>query len=91
MNKTYSTAFESAVHELTNLSDDGAHSLYGKITVEQYEDFKKQWLFDALSGKRYGQSFCDYFGISNATPLYHFRDTWICERWIADNYLVGSR
>ena len=91
MNSTYSRAFESAVHELADLTDGNVRSLYGTITPEQYSDFKKQWLFDAISGKRYGQAFCDYFGISNATPLYHFRDTAICERWIEDNYLVGSR
>jgi hypothetical protein len=87
MNK-YSTAFENMVHDLVELVDGS--KLYHTITDSQYEDFKKQWTFDAIAGKRYGQAFCDYFNIASTTPLYHFRDTWLCEHWIKDNYLISG-
>ncbi len=58
-----------------------------KITSEQYLEWKKQWVFDALKDYRLGQSFCEYFGISNASPLYYFRDNNFSNVWIHDNYL----
>jgi hypothetical protein len=85
---------DSPVHELwlavDELLNDGVKDFYDTITPEQYSDFQKQWLFDSLAGRRYGQAFCDYFGIPNTTMLYHFRDIEICERWIRDNYLVDK-
>ena len=61
---------------------------YNTITLEEYERFQYYYVMDALKGWRYGQAFCERFGISNASPLYYFRDRDICERWIRDNYLV---
>jgi hypothetical protein len=57
-----------------------------RVTSQSLEEFEKQWVFDALKGYRYGQSFCEYFGISNASPLYYFQDTNISKRWIKYNY-----
>lgn len=57
------------------------------VTEKEYLEWKKYYVVDALKGYRLGQSFCEYFGISNASPLYHFRDNIFCERWIKDNYL----
>jgi hypothetical protein len=59
------------------------------VTVEQYNKFKDQWLFDAIGGLRYGEAFCKYFGLTKSNPLYFFKDTKLSERWIKDNYLVG--
>lgn len=58
-----------------------------KVKTEQYEEWRRQWMFDALAGMRYGESFCKYFGISNASPLYFFRDNKVAEHWISDNYI----
>jgi hypothetical protein len=63
-------------------------SIYNTITQEQYEEFQYYWILDALKGWRYGQAFCERFGISNASPLYHFKGQDTAERWIRDNYLV---
>ena len=57
------------------------------VTQEQYISFQNQWIFDAIGGKRYGQAFCEFFGVPRGTPLYYFRDNKIAERWIQDNYL----
>ena len=36
-----------------------------KISLEQYEIWKKDALFDGLRGLRYGQSFCNSFNIQD--------------------------
>lgn len=59
-----------------------------KVTKEEYDFFKNQWLFDAVCGKRYGQAFCDFFKIDRGTPLYYFKDNKLSERWIQDNYIM---
>lgn len=62
-----------------------------KITKEQYNEWKKHYVFDALKGYRLGQSFCEYFGITNASPLYHFKSNSFCEQWIFDNYIEDEK
>jgi hypothetical protein len=59
-----------------------------RITPEQYQEFLRHYIVDALAGKRLGQSFCERHGISNASPLYYFRDNNFSERWIQDNYIT---
>lgn len=59
------------------------------VNCERYNEWKKQWIFDAIKGYRLGQSFCEYFDISNASPLYYFKDNTFSDRWIKDNYLIG--
>jgi hypothetical protein len=61
---------------------------YHTITQEQYDQFEYHYVFDALKGLRFGQAFCERFGVSNASPLYHFHGREVSERWIRDNYLV---
>lgn len=65
----------------------------GRITVtkQQYDEWEKYYVFDALKGYRLGQSFCEYFGISNASPLYHFKSNSFCEQWIFDNYIQNEK
>lgn len=59
-----------------------------RVTKSQYDEFMRHYVMDAIAGKRLGQSFCERHGISNASPLYHFRDNNISERWIRDNYIT---
>lgn len=35
------------------------------ITLEQYEQFKKEFVFEKLKGKRMGEAFCEKFEISD--------------------------
>jgi hypothetical protein len=58
------------------------------ITWKEYQQWEKVYIFDALAGRRLGESFCEYFGIGNAIPLYYFNDNKFSERWIKDQYLV---
>lgn len=57
-----------------------------KITFEEYEDFKKTSILYILQDKRYGQAFCEHFDIEGS-PLYFFKDSNLCEKWIKDNHL----
>lgn len=57
------------------------------VTKQEYEEFKRQYIFDALRDLRFGQAFCNYFNIPNGTPLFYFKDMEMCERWIKDNYI----
>lgn len=75
-------------YDLFTSTDVETKAKYHTITPEQYEEFKYYYILDVLKGWRYGQSFCERFGISNASPLYHFKSQELCERWIQDNYLV---
>lgn len=77
-----SQAFDNIVSVLSNIDA----TMDKEITREQYEAWQKQWLLDAIAGKRYGQSFCEYFGISRATPLYFFRNGETSEKWIKHYY-----
>jgi hypothetical protein len=72
-----------------NMADNiiGHHRF--QVTHEEFTEFNRQWIFDALRGMRYGESFCTYFAIGNASPLFHFKDKKISERWIRDNYLIS--
>jgi hypothetical protein len=58
------------------------------ITEQQYAEFKRQWVLDALRGYRYGQAFCLYFKLDANIPIYWFKDNKIAEDWIKHNYLA---
>lgn len=75
--------FQHIVDCLSTINDTSA----AKVTKGEYAEWQKKWLFDCIAGKRLGQSFCDYFGIGNATPLYYFKGNSTSERWIRENYL----
>ena len=60
-----------------------------KVSQADFEKFEREWIFHALKDLRYGEAFCIFAGISNASPLYHFKDKKISERWIRDNYLIS--
>jgi hypothetical protein len=58
------------------------------ITDEQYCSFKRNSIFKFIAGIPLGQAFCEYYDIGNASPLYHFKDDKISERWIRNNYIA---
>lgn len=72
---------------VNSLSDIKASDITKDISLDEYEKFKIQWLVDALKGMRYGESFCIFFNISNASPLYYFKDNSFSKKWIEDFYL----
>ena len=50
------------IDQINNLAES---SDIKKISMEQYEIWKKDAVFDGLRGLRYGQSFCNSFGIQD--------------------------
>jgi hypothetical protein len=58
-----------------------------KITPGQLAEFERCWTMYLLGNKRYGQAFCEHFQLNIHTPLYHFKDEAISQRWIKDKYL----
>ena len=60
------------------------------ISREDYELWKKDYIWEALHGQRYGQSFCNRFGIKDNHLYYAPGDIAWCDRYIADNYLARS-
>lgn len=71
----------------TNMVDNLTTTVYNSITTTELEKFEREWTLYILKEYRYGQAFCEYFNIGNATPLYHFKDETVCRRWVLDNYL----
>ena len=59
---------------------------YKSVNLEAYEDWKRQFTADALRGLRYGQSFCNFFGITD-NLLFFTREIDWCERYIEDKYI----
>ena len=51
------------------------------ISVEQYQQWRHGYLFDALQNLRYGQSFCNTFNITDNILFYETDRDW------ADNYI----
>jgi hypothetical protein len=56
------TAWANIVNQLNNSEENSEPK---RISQEQYEIWKKDAVFDGLRGLRYGQSFCNSFGITD--------------------------
>lgn len=60
-------------------------SRQAELTVDNYKLWKKQYVFDGLRGVRFGQSFCNYFGIAD-NILHYERDADRAEHYIRKTY-----
>ena len=61
---------------------DRSGQIRSPISEEEYELWKRDFTLDALRGQRYGQSFCNKFGV-NDNHLYYAVDN---SKW-ADEYI----
>ena len=59
------------------------------ISADNYEQWKKQFTFDALKNQRYGQSFCNRFNITD-NRIFYERDWTRCDRIIRREWLARS-
>ena len=59
---------------------------YSKISKSQYNFWRSGYLFDALKNLRYGQSFCNKFGITDNILFFETRAE-NCHRYILENYI----
>jgi hypothetical protein len=78
------TVFEQMMQEAITPTRNTAP--YKKITEQQFNEWQKQISFDLVKGLRYGQSFCNYFGITDNILYYEF--SWLnAEDYIRRQYI----
>jgi hypothetical protein len=58
------------------------------VSEQDYELWKKDFIWEALHGQRYGQSFCNRFGITDNNLYYAPGDIHWCDQYIRRNYLA---
>lgn len=59
-----------------------------KITASAYKKWQRHFSFDALRGKHYGESFSEYFNISDYRIRFE-RDWKRCDRLIKREWIAG--
>lgn len=57
-----------------------------KVSKQEYEQWARGFVFDGLRDLRYGQSFCNRFGIQD-NILYYARTYHEADQYIQKNYL----
>jgi len=57
------------------------------ISKQEYEVFCKEYIFDQLKGKRFGQAFCERFDIVNDMVMQLLIDEDIAREMIEENYI----
>ena len=62
--------------------------VHSPISIDDYEQWKKDYVWEALHGIRYGQSFCNHFGITDNHLYYAPGDIAWCDRYIRNTYLA---
>lgn len=65
------------------------NSFTEKITLSAYKKWQKHFSFDALKGKHYGQSFSEYFNISDYRIRFE-RDWQRCDKVIKNEWIVRA-
>ena len=63
--------------------------LKNRISHDNYEQWRKQFTWDALHNLRYGQSFCNHFGIQDHR-IYFERNWQVCDTVIQREWLARS-
>jgi hypothetical protein len=60
------------------------------ITLAEYEQWRESYTFLALKGQRYGQSFCNTFGITDNNLYYNIGGVDGADAYIRKTYLDRS-
>jgi hypothetical protein len=60
------------------------------ITLAEYEQWRETYTFLALQGQRYGQSFCNTFGITDNHLYYNTGGVDWSDAYIRKTYLARS-
>ena len=76
--------FDSMIHDLLSRHDPRQTNL--PIKLADYESWQKLYTFDALQDVRYGQSFCNHFGITDYI-LYYTLEVDRADDYITKNYI----
>lgn len=57
------------------------------ITVTEYRDWQRGYIFDGLRDLRYGQSFCNHFDITDNILYYDIFSQPEADRYIRETYV----
>ena len=60
------------------------------ITQEDYEQWRQEYTWLALRGQRYGQSFCNHFGIHDNHLYYNTGDIEWSDLYIKRTYIART-
>lgn len=69
---------------------DGSGKVHEPIDLDDYNQWKKDYIWEALHGIRYGQSFCNRFGVTDNHLYYAPGDIDWCDNYIRKNYLART-
>ena len=67
--------FDTMVTQLLTKFDLPTQVVETPISLDQYEQWQKEFTFDALQDLRYGQSFCNKFNIQD--NRIHYEQDWV--------------
>lgn len=83
IDRRVSTAIQDMVNQITSTKEFRKSKFLERA---DYEEWKKQYTLDAIMGQRYGQSFCNHFGITDHI-LYFQPELNEAERHIEEFYV----
>ena len=66
---------------------DNTGKVHNLIATDDYEQWKKDYIWEALHGIRYGQSFCNRFGITDNHLYYGTAGIEWSDKYIKKTYL----
>lgn len=76
----------SMVDIFTNMGSNHKLQRVNRVSQEQYQQWRREYCFEALRGQRYGQSFCNHFGITDHRIFYD-SDVARCDRLILSDWV----
>ena len=79
------TAISHIVDEMMRVADSPSQPT--KVEKSAYEQWARGFVFEGLRNKRYGQSFCNHFNITD-NILYFSSSVDEADRYIQKNYLL---
>lgn len=77
---------QTLLHQLENINNPPCSTFDNSVSNEDYELWKRDFTWEALYGLRFGQSFCNRFGITD-NILYYERDYARADEYIRNTYL----
>ena len=66
---------------------DGWGRVHNPISQEDYDQWREDFVWEALHGQRYGQSFCNRFKITDNHLFYAPGDIAWCDNYIRKHYI----
>jgi hypothetical protein len=69
---------------------DQVEKTYKPINQDDYKQWRKDYIWEALHGIRFGQSFCNHFGVTDNLLYYGSADIQWCDEYIKKTYLARN-